>query len=84
MSVGWGKGVSGLKNVPRQVLIFRQFAEILLDILPIDAYMGAAAIGGIEGNGFQKPFHDGVQASRADIFGALIHLEGHFGEPLDT
>ena len=44
--------------------------------------VGAAAVRGIEGHGLEQPFHDGVQAARADVLGAFVDLERHLGEPL--
>src|ERR1700730_13392764 len=84
ISVGWGISRTSrlLENVARQVLIFHQFAEIALDILAIDENVGAVAVRGIEGYGFQQPLHDGVQAPRPDVLRALIDLESHLGEAL--
>src|SRR5882724_7601296 len=81
ISVGWGI-FQDLKNVPRQVFVFHQFAEIALDVLAVDEDMGTVPVGGIEGHGLQQPLHDGVQAPRADVLGALIDLESHLGEAL--
>src|ERR1700674_5556201 len=86
ISVGWGISRTSRRseNVARQVFVFHQFAEIALDILAIDENVGTAAVRGIEGYGFQQPLHDGVQAPRPDVLGALIDLESHFGEALHS
>src|SRR6267378_328101 len=84
ISVGWGifKDLRHSENVPRQVFVFHQFAEIALDVLAIDEDMAAVPVRGIERHGFQQPLHDGVQAPRPDVLGALIDLESHLGEAL--
>src|SRR5664279_3683079 len=59
MSVGWGiLNRVQLEDVARQVLVFRQFAEISLDVLAVDEDVGPVAVRSIEGHGFQEPLHD--------------------------
>ena len=40
----------------------------------------AVAIGGFERQRFEQALEHGVQAARADVLGALVHLEGDFGD----
>src|ERR1700677_1246031 len=90
MSVGWGMGpgygaaeeYGALKNVPGQILVADQFAEIVLDIAAIDDDPRAAPVGGVEGHRLEQPLHDGVQPSRADVLGLLVDLEGHLRQAL--
>src|SRR5450631_1142306 len=88
MSVGTGvfrkRSIPRLQDVSRQILIARQIAQAALDVIPIDDGAGAAAIRGIEGQAFQQPLHDGVQAARSDVLGILVHFEGHLGQTPHT
>ena len=79
------EAVSGqaLEDVACQVLAGGQRGQAAGDGVGIDhVFAGGAA--GVEGNVLQQFFHHRVQAAGADVLGALVHLEGDFGDAADA
>ncbi len=71
---------SGSKDIPAQILVFDDFAELFADIGGIEFDGFLFEIGAIERDVFKELFHDGVQATGADVFGVLVDLRGDFGD----
>src|SRR4051812_36534470 len=62
-----------LKDVAAQVLVLDQCAQVVVDVAGIDQVVLAVLVGRFVGNRVEQPLEHGVQASRADIFGALVY-----------
>ena len=73
-----------LQDVAREVLVLRQVGELPVHEGCIDLDRRTTAVGGLEGDLLQHPFHDGVQSPRADVLGALVDRPGDRGNPADT
>src|SRR5215813_15658819 len=65
-----------LENIPRQILVLDDAAQLVADVAGVDHYLVAAHFRRIERQRFQQAFHDGVQAPGADVLGVLVHLGG--------
>ncbi len=61
---------------------------MLVDIGSVDAdrlaLLLAGQVGGAEGDLFQQPLEQGVQATGADVLGLLVDLPGDLGDALDA
>src|ERR1044071_8278194 len=63
------------EDIPRQVLVLGQIAEMLVDVADIDLDGRPAVFRGIERHPLQQALHHRVHASRADVLGLLAHAE---------
>src|SRR5438045_6813687 len=82
---GQGKGLfneirKNSQYVSAEILIFDHVGQLIVDIGGVDLEFEAAAVGGLEGDLVQDLFHDGMEASGADILGALVHQGGEVGD----
>src|SRR5205823_9437500 len=74
-----GEGLSSrpLQNEPRQVGVFREFADPLADIALVDGDRGAARlIRRGEADLLEQALEDRVQPARADVFDRGVDLLG--------
>src|SRR5690606_29033691 len=55
------RGCGMSEDVPGEVLVLHQLAEVLIHIVLGDAHFGAALVGGFVGQRFQQSFQHGVQ-----------------------
>ncbi len=79
MLVGCGMA-SRLQDVAGQVLVLHQLAQVLVDVLLVDGDADAVLVGRFIRQRFEQPLQHRVQATRADVFGALVHLVRDFGD----
>ena len=88
MQHGSGGRAASLQDKPAQILIARELAELRIHIGHIDhdtvCVAGGTAVRGAERGFFQKPLHDRMQATRADVLGALVHFARNFRDTPDT
>src|SRR5580692_1927218 len=65
-----------LEDVAAEVLIFHDVGKLFGDVGPVHLDVFLFHVRRVKGNFFQHFFEDGVQASRADVFGLLVD---HYG-----
>ena len=73
-----------LQNVLCEIFVFDQFAQAFFDKGRVDGDGFAAVFVRLVGDFFEQLFHHGMQAARADVFGAFVDLTSHFGQTLNT
>ena len=91
-SLGWRGGKilktaaarAVLQDVARQVFVFGQLAEVLINIGGVDVNAAGAAFTGAEGQFFQQALQQGVQAAGTDVFGFFVDLPSDFCDALDA
>ena len=76
-----------LQNIAAQILIFHHIGQMFSHVIAVDHQLRAGHVGSVKGNIRQDLFHDGIQTTRADVFGFRVDLfgkGGYFLQPVGT
>src|SRR5690348_9877365 len=75
---------AALQNVARQILVLDQCRQMAVDVTRVDRILFPILVRRLEGNRIKQTLEHRMQAPRADVLGALVHLESDFCHAADT